>query len=334
MNDMERELRAVIERRVADVGPSRATIPETTLRSVGWWRKVKAAAAGATVLALGVTAFMVPSAIIESAQQDRPGTDAATGNAASDEALPPWMQETTPRLELAAGLRNGAPWSLVAFKVLYTEGSHSGETGFCSSLGIGAEPRGALCDVRINTDLGTRAHVYPIADWREDMTALPGFVSGDVAEVRLRLENGIVTTPELRRAPVALAPAERFFVAFIDPAQDIDVIALDRFGGELQTIALEALPRLTVVKTGSGSGIVVGGETCFSCPQSPEPIVECGTDCWAEYELGGGSIRLEAKPDAGSTFAGWEGACAGTAAVCVVKSATDVEAVARFEPAG
>jgi hypothetical protein len=167
------------------------------------------------------------------------------------------------------------------------------------------------------------------------MVAVHGFTSAEVTDVTLQLEDGNVVTPELRAVPTSLAPAGRFFVAFVDAPQDIHVIALDRSGAQLQTVALEALPRLTVHKTGSGDGFVLGAETCPACPQPPpEPIVECGTDCWAEFEEGGGSVTLEAKPNAGSTFAGWSGACVGIAPTCVVTADSDVEVTAQFEPSG
>jgi hypothetical protein len=337
MNDIERELRAAIERRVADITPSGSTIPARIVRLIRWRRTARVAVAGATVLALGVAAFMVPSAISRSeSRQAAPETDAASsGHIAADAPLPPWMRRLTPPVELAAGVRDGTPWSLVAFKVAFTKGRFAGERAFCSNLGIGGGPPNALCQGPINNVLGSRTHVHPIPDWRQRTTAVHGFTSADVTDVTLQLENGTVVTPELGAVPTSLGPAGGFFVAFVDPAQDIDVIALDRTEARLQTVALEALPRLTVRKTGSGDGFVIGAETCPACPQPPpEPTVECGADCWAEFEEGGGSVTLEAKPSAGSRFAGWSGACVGIAPVCVVTADSDVEVTAQFEPSG
>jgi hypothetical protein len=63
---------------------------------------------------------------------------------------------------------------------------------------------------------------------------------------------------------------------------------------------------LTVAKAGSGSGPVTS---------SPAGIV-CGSDCSEAY-VGGTVVTLTASPSAGSVFAGWSGACSGTAS-CVV----------------
>lgn len=335
MNNVERDLRAAIEERIANVRASSATIPPRTLRAMRWRRVARMTAAVSAVFALGVGAFTVSSALFgRSDQQGRKGSDVASSGTSANDNLPPWMQQLTPQLEIAAGVRDGTPWSLVAFKVLVTEGSHAGEQGFCSSLRIGTEETDAICDVRIGDKLGTGVQVYPVAYWRQHTTAITGFTSGDVADVELRLENGTIRTPELQSSPSALTPAERFFVAFVDPSQDIEVIALDDSRAQLETTALRALARLTVTRTGAGSGLVIGRETCSSCTQALEAIVECGDDCWAEFEIGGGSITLEAKPEAGSTFAGWSGACTGTKLDCLVNSDSDVEVTARFEPTG
>ncbi len=55
-------------------------------------------------------------------------------------------------------------------------------------------------------------------------------------------------------------------------------------------------PRLTMSKTGQGSGVVTS---------SPAGI-DCGADCAEAYDLGS-VVALTATPDAGSAFAGWSG---------------------------
>ena len=67
---------------------------------------------------------------------------------------------------------------------------------------------------------------------------------------------------------------------------------------------------LTVTKAGSGSGTVTS---------SPAGI-SCGSSCSASY-ASGTNVTLTAAPAAGSTFAGWSGACSGAGSCAVTMSA-------------
>lgn len=67
---------------------------------------------------------------------------------------------------------------------------------------------------------------------------------------------------------------------------------------------------LTVAKAGTGAGTVT------SSPAG----VDCGSDCSESY-ASGTSVSLTASASAGSTFAGWGGACSGTAACSVSMTA-------------
>ncbi len=76
--------------------------------------------------------------------------------------------------------------------------------------------------------------------------------------------------------------------------------------------------RLSVTRTGQGS-------------VSSDPAgIECGTDCTEDYEAGT-VVSLNATPAAGSSFAGWGGACAG-ANNCVVTMDQARSVTATFEP--
>lgn len=63
---------------------------------------------------------------------------------------------------------------------------------------------------------------------------------------------------------------------------------------------------LVVTKSGTGTGTV----------SSNVPGVNCGADCEEKYFLGS-AVTLTPVPDPGSLFAGWSGACTGTASCTV-----------------
>ncbi|MBU6364429.1 MAG: hypothetical protein KGQ95_09450, partial [Acidobacteria bacterium] len=67
-----------------------------------------------------------------------------------------------------------------------------------------------------------------------------------------------------------------------------------------------ARPAVTVTKAGTGSG------TVSSAPAG----IDCGATCSAAFDYGQ-AVTLTATPAAGSTFAGWGGACSGTGACTV-----------------
>jgi hypothetical protein len=75
---------------------------------------------------------------------------------------------------------------------------------------------------------------------------------------------------------------------------------------------------LTVTKAGSGAGTVTSSPTG----------INCGTGCTANFNSGT-QVTLTAAPSAGSTFAGWSGACTGTG-TCVVTMNAAESATATF----
>ena len=67
---------------------------------------------------------------------------------------------------------------------------------------------------------------------------------------------------------------------------------------------------LTLSTTGSGGGTI-----------TPKPVgTSCGTNCYSY--LSGTVVQVAASASAGSTFAGWGGACSGTGACSVIMSST------------
>jgi len=75
-----------------------------------------------------------------------------------------------------------------------------------------------------------------------------------------------------------------------------------RNGGDGTVYLLQNLFPLTVTQGGSGSGTVIG---------SPAGI-SCGSSCTGYFD-NGTNVTLTAYPDPNSAFAGWSGACSGTA---------------------
>jgi|GEM_PF-416641 len=74
---------------------------------------------------------------------------------------------------------------------------------------------------------------------------------------------------------------------------------------------------LTVSKAGTGSGTVTSAG------------ISCGPTCTASY-ASGTAVTLTAAAASGSTFAGWSGACTGTAATCVVSMTAGQSVGATF----
>lgn len=78
---------------------------------------------------------------------------------------------------------------------------------------------------------------------------------------------------------------------------------------------------ITVTKAGTGNGVV----------SSTPAGIACGSDCAADFDYGT-VVTLSASPAPGSTFAGWSGACTGTADCMVtLESAVDVTATFTLE---
>jgi List-Bact-rpt repeat protein len=87
--------------------------------------------------------------------------------------------------------------------------------------------------------------------------------------------------------------------------------------------------RLTVVLSGAGAGAVNGasGTSTIACATG-------STAGCAANVAGGTTLTLRAAPAAGSVFAGWAGACSGTAPVCDLDMSRAAYAYATFARGG
>jgi hypothetical protein len=66
--------------------------------------------------------------------------------------------------------------------------------------------------------------------------------------------------------------------------------------------------KLTIIKTGTGSGTLLS---------SPKKVINCGSDCSETYAEAT-KVKLTAKADANSDFAGWSGDCTGSKTISKV----------------
>jgi uncharacterized repeat protein (TIGR02543 family) len=84
----------------------------------------------------------------------------------------------------------------------------------------------------------------------------------------------------------------------------------------------ETTAELAVTAQGTGSGSVTSAPAGIECGAA-------GSDCSQTYDLGT-AVTLTAAAAEGSTFAGWDGACTGSAATCEVTLDDDVSVTANF----
>ena len=110
-------------------------------------------------------------------------------------------------------------------------------------------------------------------------------------------------------------------------AQAYSLAEIDLISRYLATVGAVAPSsyKLTVAKAGTGKGTITS---------SPSGI-NCGSTCSKTYSKAT-SVRLNATVTSGSVFAGWSGACTGTATSCTVSvaAATTVGATFNLAAAG
>jgi hypothetical protein len=113
----------------------------------------------------------------------------------------------------------------------------------------------------------------------------------------------------------ACATDDPTFIPIVDaPADDSAVVDAD------PTDAPPGTATLTVTKDGTAAGTVTSNPGGISC----------GTTCSAAFALDT-MVTLIATPDAGAQFAGWGGACSGTATTCTVTVSAATAVTATFD---
>lgn len=115
-------------------------------------------------------------------------------------------------------------------------------------------------------------------------------------------------------APTALAATPATAVAFANRSPTVGAAP-----APIAATFLITPTALTVAKSGNGAGRIASA-----------PIgIDCGADCTEFYDQGT-PVTLTASADAGSTFAGWQGACTGAGAVCTVTINASTAVTALF----
>ncbi len=156
----------------------------------------------------------------------------------------------------------------------------------------------------------------PVQRWVADNFASPSplcLSSNLSAPLSIPAAAQVNTSPSSALASVVLPTVG------LTPHNSTEQALLDAISARLPSSSTYTL---SVTSAGTGSGVV---------SSSPAGI-SCGADCSEPY-ASGTVVTLTATPASGSTFAGWSGACSGTAA-CTVTMNGAASVTATFDTAG
>lgn len=240
---------------------------------------------------------------------------------------------TSRKAVVASGSHRSTSWSVIAYHASEERSPDVSDRSFCFE--IEWEPSldpGPQCFVGLQAGLGDVKHFFATSvDQPEGPSLFFGLVKKGIGEVRLELEDGSVEEARIERAARDLGVPFDFFVGFAPNHSDVFLVASSKDGRVLEREAWPAMPLLTIDRTGTGDGTVVGYRTGeYNCPscEEREPVIDCGSQC--SIELDGASLTLEARPADGSVFAGWGGDCFGSGATCTIVVDEDAQVEAAF----
>jgi hypothetical protein len=184
----------------------------------------------------------------------------------------------------------------------------------------GCAPNGDVCKVTVNDNLvvtatfGRRRYTVAVSRGGEGVVRAKGAgIECGVACVT-RVDAGTMLTLEAEAPPGWRLAEWTGACAGNAPTCAVRVDADKTVGARFVRQNL-----LTVSRTGNGS--------VWSRP----PGIRCGPECTGAFDLDA-EVTLEAVPDLGSRFAGWGGACAGSAPACVLRLDVNRQVSATFTP--
>lgn len=251
------------------------------------------------------------------------------------------LEWTTRDYVIAVGEEEGVPWILCGALAQITHGEDQvPEAALCTDWKLGRGLGGGwTCSPSTMEQARDADYFWRMADTLGGpVGAYVGAISRRVARVELQVEDEVVEAA-IFEPPPELGLDFNFFVGFTsEPNHDVTVRVLNSQGDVLARERFVRLPELTVMKRGNGDGTVTGYSTEMLeawerglAPHKPtKKWIDCGTRCSVALEIGT-AVTLVPEAGDGSTFAGWNDACAGAGPECEIFLTRDMEVIARFE---
>ncbi|MDR2261500.1 MAG: trypsin-like peptidase domain-containing protein [Azoarcus sp.] len=202
-----------------------------------------------------------------------------------------------------AGWLVGATATDLAVAGIHSPGGDRLKIAFGSVAGLSTRPA-ELGGVLRHPSGETRTHIK--VDWSDGATEGGSSGSGLFDSARQKFIGQLHGGD----TPVACSGNVDYYGRF-------DLAYYDKLHEYLNPAAAQSF-RLDVTRAGSGA---VSGEG-----------IDCGDDCTEQY-ASGTKVTLTATPASGHTFAGWSGACTGSATTCTVTVNADVSVTATFQQA-